>query len=148
VTETIALASDHGALELRAMARQHIAARGLDVLDLGTNGPESVDYPDFAARVAEAIAAGKAARAILMCGTGIGISIAANRYPFLRAALVSDVTGARLCREHNDANVLALGGRTTGPQVALDCIDTFLDTPFDGGRHVRRVEKMGAMPAV
>ncbi len=130
------------------MARQHIAARGLDVLDLGTNGPESVDYPDFAARVAEAIAAGKAARAILMCGTGIGISIAANRYPFLRAALVSDVTGARLCREHNDANVLALGGRTTGPQVALDCIDTFLDTPFDGGRHVRRVEKMGAMPAV
>ncbi len=130
------------------MARQHIAGRGLDVLDLGTNGPESVDYPDFAARVAEVIAAGKAVRAILMCGTGIGISIAANRYPFLRAALVSDVTGARLCREHNDANVLALGGRTTGPQVALDCIDTFLDTPFDGGRHVRRVEKMGAMPAV
>lgn len=148
MTETIALASDHGALELRAMARQHIAGRGLDVLDLGTNGPESVDYPDFAARVAEVIAAGKAVRAILMCGTGIGISIAANRYPFLRAALVSDVTGARLCREHNDANVLALGGRTTGPQVALDCIDTFLDTPFDGGRHVRRVEKMGAMPAV
>jgi len=148
VTDVIALASDHGALDLRALARDHIAGRGLETLDLGTDGPESVDYPDFAERVARAIAEGKAARAILLCGTGIGISIAANRYPFLRAALAHDVTSARLCREHNDANVLVLGGRTTGPQVALDCIDTFLDTPFDGGRHVRRVEKLGAMPAL
>nr|WP_221236998.1 ribose 5-phosphate isomerase B [Roseospira goensis] len=140
------MASDHGALDLRALVSDHLKTRGIAVLDLGTHGPESVDYPDFAARLADVVHSGRAARGILMCGTGIGISIAANRYAFLRAALVHDVTGARLCREHNDANVLVLGGRTTGPEVARDCVDVFLDTAFAGGRHARRVEKLGAMP--
>lgn len=146
MSDVIAFASDHGAIELRSLLRDHAAARGLSVLDLGTEGTGSVDYPDFAATLADAIRNGQAGRGVLLCGTGIGISIAANRYPFLRAALVHDVTGARLCREHNDANVLVLGGRTTGPEVARDCLDTFLDTPFEGGRHSRRVEKLGALP--
>ncbi|WP_343031065.1 ribose 5-phosphate isomerase B [Roseospira navarrensis] len=148
MSDVIALASDHGAIDLRTQVRDHLAARGLETLDLGTHGPESVDYPDFAAVLAEALRDGRAARGILLCGTGIGISIAANRYPFLRAALVHDVTSARLCREHNDANVLVLGGRTTGPEVARDCVDTFLDTAFEGGRHARRVEKLGTPPAL
>lgn len=148
MSDVIALASDHGALELRALIRDHLAGRGLSPLDLGTDGPESVDYPDFAVRLATALAEGRAARGVLLCGTGIGISIAINRYAFIRGALAHDVSSARLCREHNDANVLVMGGRTIGPQVALDCVDTFLDTPFDGGRHVRRVEKLGAMPAL
>ncbi len=148
MTDAIALASDHGAIDLRAQLREHVTARGLEAVDLGTHGPDSVDYPDFAAALAKSIQEGRAARGILLCGTGIGASIAINRYPFIRAALVHDVTGARLCREHNDANVLVLGGRTTGPEVARQCVDAFLDVGFEGGRHVRRVEKLGAMPAV
>lgn len=144
----IALASDHGAVELRTLLRAHIEERGLPTLDLGTEGADSVDYPDFACRLAEALREGRAARGVLLCGTGIGISIAVNRYAFIRAALVHDVTGARLCREHNDANVLVLGGRTTGPAVAIQCVDAFLDTPFEGGRHERRVGKLGAMPPI
>jgi len=144
----IALASDHGAVELRALLRTHVEDRGLTALDLGTDGAESVDYPDFAEKLAQALHEGRAQRGILLCGTGIGISIAINRYPFIRAALIHDVTGARLCREHNDANVLVLGGRTTGPAVAMDCVDAFLDTPFAGGRHERRVSKLGAMPSL
>lgn len=142
----IALASDHGAIELRTQLRAHIEARGLTTLDLGTHGAESVDYPDVAGLLAQALHEGRATRGVLLCGTGIGISIAVNRYPFIRAALVHDVSGARLCREHNDANVLVLGGRTTGPAVATDCVDAFLDTPFEGGRHERRVSKLSAMP--
>lgn len=147
VSSVIAFASDHGATDLRTTLQDHVAGRGIEVLDLGTHGPESVDYPDFAAILARALKGGRAARGVLLCGTGIGISIAANRYSFIRAALVHDVTGARLCRQHNDANVLVFGGRTTGPEVARDCLDVFLDTPFEGGRHARRVEKLGAMPS-
>jgi ribose 5-phosphate isomerase B len=128
--------------------RDHVESRGLEALDLGTHGTDSVDYPDFAAELARAIQDGRAERGILLCGTGIGASIAINRYPFIRAALVHDVTGARLCREHNDANVLVLGGRTTGPEVAKDCVNAFLDIAFEGGRHARRVEKLGAMPSL
>jgi len=147
VTQSIiALASDHGAVELRTLLRAHIEKRGFTTLDLGTDGSDSVDYPDFAALLAGALKDGRADCGILLCGTGIGISVAANRYPFIRAALVHDVTGARLCREHNDANVMVLGGRTTGPAVATDCVDAFLYTPFEGGRHERRVGKLGAMP--
>jgi ribose 5-phosphate isomerase B len=148
MSDAIALASDHGAIDLRIAIRDHIAARGLETLDLGTEGTESVDYPDFAALLAKAIRDGRATRGILFCGTGIGISIAVNRYPFIRGGLVHDVTGARLCRQHNDANVLVMGGRTTGVEVARDCVDTFLDTAFEGGRHARRVEKLGAMPGL
>jgi len=148
VSDTIVLASDHGAIDLRTAMRDHIVARGLEVLDLGADGSQSVDYPDYAALLAEAIRDGRAARGILLCGTGIGISIAINRYLFIRGALVHDVTGARLCRQHNDANVLVMGGRTTGVEVARDCVDAFLDTEFEGGRHARRIEKLGAMPPV
>jgi len=148
VSKAIVLASDHGAIDLRCLMRDHVESRGLEALDLGTHGPDSVDYPDFAAELARAIHDGRAERGILLCGTGIGASIAINRYPFIRAALVHDVTGARLCREHNDANVLVLGGRTTGPETAKDCVNAFLDIAFEGGRHARRVEKLGAMPSL
>jgi ribose 5-phosphate isomerase B len=141
--ETIALASDHGAIELRAFIRKDLEQKGYRVVDLGTEGSDSVDYPDFATAMATALKEGKAQRGILMCGTGIGISIAANRFAHVRAALVHDAFGARMAREHNDANVLVMGGRTIGPEVAKDCVDIFLKTPFDGGgRHARRVAKL------
>lgn len=115
---------------------------GHEVLDLGTNGGESVDYPDFADKMAEALADGRAAFGVLICGTGIGISIAANRHRHVRAARCCDSTDARLARQHNDANVLVLGSRTSGWETARDCVLMFLDTQFEGGRHERRVRKM------
>jgi ribose 5-phosphate isomerase B len=141
--ETIAIAADHAGFELKAVLVDDLRKAGVKVVDLGTNSTESVDYPDFADAVAKALKAGKAARGVLVCGTGIGISIAANRHKGVRAALCRDATDARLAREHNDANVLVLGGRTTGVEVARDCLKSFLSTPFSGGRHARRVEKMG-----
>lgn len=140
----IAIACDHAGLALKADLAAALVDAGLRVLDLGTHGPESVDYPDFADALAAALADGRASRGILICGTGIGISIAANRHPHVRAALCHDATTARLCREHNDANVLVLGARTTGAEVARDCLKSFLATPFAGGRHARRVDKLGA----
>jgi ribose 5-phosphate isomerase B len=140
--KTIAIASDHGGVELKVQLAKDLADWGWQVLDLGTDGPDSVDYPDFAVKVAEALKSGKADRAILLCGTGIGISIAANRFSHLRAALVHDAFGARMCRQHNDANVLVMGGRTIGPEIARDCLRLFLDTEFEGGRHARRVAKL------
>lgn len=143
-SETIALASDHGGIEMKSMLAQELAKKGYAVLDLGTDGPASVDYPDFAAAMAQALKDGRAARGILLCGTGIGISIAANRFDHIRAALVHDAYGARMCREHNDANVLVLGARTTGSEVAKQCVDIFLTTEFEGGRHANRVAKLSA----
>ena len=140
--QTIAVASDHGGIELKALICSELEGRGLGVLDLGTDGPSSVDYPDFAMKLAEAIKEGRAARGVLICGTGIGISIAANRHAHIRAALVHDAFGARMARQHNDANVLVLGGRTIGSEVAKDCLVLFLETPFEGGRHARRVAKL------
>lgn len=141
-SDTIAIASDHGGYDLKADLIKDIEARQLQVLDLGTHGPESVDYPDFADAMARAIRDGKAARGVLLCGSGIGISIAANRYPELRAALVHDGLTARLSRQHNDANVLVMGGRLVGPELAKDCLEIFLKTEFEGGRHARRVAKL------
>ncbi len=140
--ETIAIAADHAGFELKTALAEELARRGFDVLDLGTDGPASVDYPDFADKLARALAEGRARRGLLVCGTGIGIAIAANRHRHVRAAVCGGSTEARLARRHNDANVLALGARVVGPEVALDCLATFLDTPFDGGRHQRRVAKM------
>ena len=140
MADMIAIASDHGGFELKNALVEHLKKEGYNVADLGTHTADSVDYPDIAARMAEAIRNGEAERGILLCGTGIGISIAANRFPFIRAALVHDAFGARLCREHNNANVLVLGGRTTGPEVAFDCARFFLTTDFMGDRHARRVE--------
>ncbi|MGN0905214.1 MAG: ribose 5-phosphate isomerase B [Alphaproteobacteria bacterium] len=145
MTGIVAIASDHGGFELKELLVKKMQDDGYNVLDLGTNSTQSVDYPDYAAAMAEALKDGRAERGILLCGTGIGISIAANRYPFIRAALVHDAFGARLCREHNDANVLVLGGRTTGIEIACDCVRLFLTTPFAGDRHARRVGKLSHM---
>lgn len=139
---TLAIASDHGGVEMKTILKEELIARGIAVLDLGTDGPGSVDYPDFAAAMAKVIREGKAEAGILICGTGIGISIAANRYPEIRAALVHDGYTARMARLHNDANVMCLGGRVIGVEIAKDCLGIFLDTEFEGGRHARRVAKL------
>ena len=143
---TVALASDHAGYALKEELKAQVADLGHTVLDLGTHGPESVDYPDFGAALAAAIADGRAGTGIVVCGSGIGISIAANREPAVRAALCHAVTPARLCRQHNDANVLALGARMIGAETARDCVHTFLTTEFEGGRHQRRVDKLGRGP--
>jgi ribose 5-phosphate isomerase B len=141
--DAILLASDHAGFALKGALKDALAARGLAVLDLGPNNDDSIDYPDMAEMLVQAFRAGKGDRGVLICGTGIGIGIAANRYPDIRAATCQDATSARLARAHNDANVLCLGARIVGPQVALDCVDAFLKTPFEGGRHQRRVAKLG-----
>ena len=140
----IYLASDHAGTLLKDQICEQLAKIGYEIKDLGANGSESVDYPDFAANLAEAMLQDEGAKGILVCGSGIGISIAANRFSHIRAALVTDVTAARLSRQHNDANVLALGERLTGIATALDCVDTFLTTAFEGGRHQRRVDKLSS----
>ncbi len=142
--KSLAIGSDHAGFDLKAKLAEELRSSGYEVLDVGTNdGASSVDYPDFGKAVAEAVTSGKADGGVVVCGTGIGISIAANRHPGIRAALCHDVTMARLCREHNDANILALGARLIGETVAKDCLDAFLNTEFAGERHVRRVEKLG-----
>lgn len=141
-SDPIAVASDHGGFELKNIVIADLKSAGVPVLDLGTTSGESVDYPDYANALARALAEGKARRGVLLCGTGIGVSMAANRHKGIRAAVCRDVTDARLARQHNDANVLCLGGRTTGPEVARDVLRTFLSTEFEGGsRHVRRIAK-------
>jgi ribose 5-phosphate isomerase B len=144
---TIALASDHAGFELKDAIKAKLEAEGYSLLDLGTNGPASVDYPDFGAAMGQAIANGDAQRGILVCGSGIGISIAANRNPAVRAALVQTGLAAKLSRLHNDANVIALGARLIGIETAFDCVDAFLNTNFEGGRHQRRVDKMAGTPS-
>ena len=139
-----AIVSDHAGFEMKTWLRALLDEQGFAALDLGPPNSDPVDYPDMAGRLALAIRDGQAQRGVVICGSGIGISIAANRYPWIRAALCYDVTTARLAREHNDANVLALGARLIGLQVARDCLLTFLDTPFAGGRHLERVAKLGS----
>jgi len=140
--ETIVIASDHAGFDLKEILKAELEARGFAALDLGTTNRDSVDYPDFADRVAGAIKDGRARRGVLICGTGIGIAMAANRHRHLRAAVCHDVSSARLSRLHNDANVLALGARLIGVEVAKDCLGAFLTTAYEGGRHDRRVAKM------
>lgn len=142
--KTVAIASDHAGVGLKDELKTELARLGYAALDLGTNGPASVDYPDFGHALAQAIEGGRAAFGIAICGSGIGISIAANRHKGVRAALCHDGLTARLAREHNDANVLALGARIVGSETALDCLRQFLATPFSGGRHERRVAKLSA----
>jgi ribose 5-phosphate isomerase B len=140
--DTVALAADHAGFELKNRLAREIGERGLEVLDLGTNDGSAVDYPDMAARLAAALGEGRAPRGVLVCGTGLGISIAANRHRHVRAALCHDVTTATMARLHNDANVLALGARVIGIAIAIDCLRAFLDTAFEGGRHRERVDKL------
>lgn len=138
----IAIASDHAAVEMKSALVGWLRDSGFEVLDLGTDGTASVDYPDYGYRLARAIEQGEAPRGIALCGSGIGISIAVNRNPACRCALVSEPLSARLAREHNDANVLALGARLTGLDMAKAAIDAFLTTDFLGDRHTRRVDKL------
>ena len=138
----IAIVSDHAAYDMKTLLAGHLREEGYEVLDLGTTSTDSVDYPDYGYRLAEAIADGRAEKGVALCGSGIGISISVNRHPACRCALVSDGLAARLAREHNDANVLALGARLIGIETAKDCLAQFLATPFAGGRHQRRVDKL------
>jgi ribose 5-phosphate isomerase B len=142
VAERIAIASDHAAVDMKAELAEHLRGQGHDVLDLGPGGADPVDYPDYGYRLAQAIASGEAAKGVAICGSGIGISIAVNRNPAARAALVSEPLSARLAREHNDANVIAMGARLIGINMAKECVDVFLGTAFGGERHRRRVEKL------
>ena len=136
----IAIGSDHGGFELKQEIMAHLAKRGLEYRDFGTYTPESCDYPVYGKAVAHAVASGECERGIIICGTGIGISITANKIPGIRAALCTDCFCAEATRLHNDANILALGGRVVGPGLALKIVDTFLDTPFSGDeRHKRRI---------
>ena len=138
----ISIASDHAGFGLKQVVISHLKDQGYNVIDLGTNGGGSVDYPDFAHKLAENIRGRRSEKGVLVCGSGVGISIAANRHNEIRAALIHDALGAKMCRQHNDANVIVFGGRMIGQDVALDCLDTFLTTEFEGGRHARRVDKI------
>lgn len=142
----LAIASDHAAFALKQDLLAWLGEHGHEVEDLGTGDIESVDYPDYGYKLAERIASGRIERGIALCGSGIGIAIAVNRVPQARCALVSEPVSARLARAHNDANVIALGSRLIGPDMARECIEVFLATPFAGGRHARRVEKLTKVP--
>ncbi|MTI66369.1 MAG: ribose 5-phosphate isomerase B [Firmicutes bacterium] len=138
----IAIGSDHGGLELKENIRKYLKEEGIDFLDLGTDSDESVDYPEFGYKVSKAVKDGECDLGIVCCGTGIGISISANKVKGVRCALCSDCYSARMAREHNNANVLALGGRVVGKDLAIEIVDTFLKGKFQGGRHERRVNKI------
>jgi ribose 5-phosphate isomerase B len=141
----IALAADHAGYLLKDELAHWLREQGHEVADLGTNGPESVDYPEYGKRLARAVASGDAERGVAVCGSGIGISIAVNREPKCRCARVDDPLSASLAREHNDANVLAMGGRLIGSDMAKACVLAFLGTDFAGGRHQRRVDQLSAI---
>ncbi len=138
----IALGADHGGFELKEKVKTHLIKNGYEVLDLGTNSCDSVDYPEFGHAVGNVVAEKKAEFGIVICGTGIGISIAANKVAGIRAALCTNTTMARLTREHNNANILAMGGRIIGDVLALEMVDVFLTTEFQGGRHEKRIDKI------
>lgn len=141
----IAIGSDHAGYQLKETIKSHLAGSGVEVDDLGTTGEASVDYPDYAAAVARQVASGASDLGVLVCGTGIGMAISANKVRGIRAASVESLEAARLSRAHNDANVLTLGARITPSDLALGIVRTFLATPFDGGRHQRRVDKITAL---
>ncbi len=140
----IAIAADHAAVSLKTLLADWLRGEGHDVLDLGTHGPDRVDYPDYGHALADAIATGRAERGVALCGSGIGISIAANRHPACRCALVSEPLSAALARHHNDANAIALGARLIGEEMAKACLTAFLSAEFEGGRHQARVDKLSA----
>jgi ribose 5-phosphate isomerase B len=141
----IAVGSDHGGARLKCFLLELLRAKGLEVYDCGTRGDEPVDYPDFGREVSLRVSQGNAERGVLVCTSGIGMSIVANKYPGVRAALVQDLDGARSSREHNNSNVLVLGGAKTGNALAQQILEIWLETPFAGGRHQRRVEKIAAL---
>lgn len=138
----IAIASDHAALDLKAELREWLVEQGHEVADLGPDTTDSVDYPDYGYKLASVVADGTAERGIALCGSGVGISMSVNRNPAVRCALVSEPVSASLSRQHNDANVVAMGARLIGSDMAKACIAAFLETEFEGGRHQRRVDKL------
>lgn len=142
----LAIGSDHAGFDLKEIIKSWLQAEGHQVEDLGCHAPERVDYPLYAQKVAQAVAGGQAERGVLVCGSGIGVSIAANRIPGVRAALVNEPLSARLSREHNDANVVCMGARLVGPDMAREILRVFLETPFAGGRHQARVEQIDSVP--
>ena len=141
----IAIGSDHGGFALKQEIMKHLEERKLEYIDFGTYSSDSCDYPQYGAAVGRAVASGSCERGILICGTGIGISISANKIHGVRAALCGDCFSAEMTRRHNDANIVALGARVVGSGLALKIVDTFLDTEFEGGRHERRVQQMMAL---
>jgi ribose 5-phosphate isomerase B len=143
----VALASDHGGYQLKGEIIDYLKSKNYELIDLGTNSEESVDYPEYGAKAAQAIINGEADCAIIMCGSGIGISIAANKFKGIRAALCFDAYTAKMCRQHNDANIMAIGGRITTIDRAKDMVDLFLETDFEGGRHQRRIDKLDELAA-
>ncbi len=143
MTIKLAIASDHAGFALKEHIKKNFKAVPVEWVDLGTNSTDSVDYPDFGKKIADAVAKGEFEKGVAICGSGIGISIACNRNPKIRAALCSDSTMARLSRLHNNANILCMGERLTGTEVALDVVKAFLETEFEGGRHTTRVDKLG-----
>ena len=136
------IGSDHAGYQMKEKVIAHLRKRGVEVEDVGTHGEESVDYTDFGRKVASKVSDATFDRGILMCGTGLGMSMVANRFPGVRAALANDLFSAIMSRRHNDSNILVMGGRLIGDTLALQLVDTWLDTPFEGGRHQRRLEKM------
>lgn len=141
----IAMGSDHGGIHLKNQLKAHLEEKGYEIMDCGTYTEDSCDYPDFAEKVCKEVVAGSVEKGILVCGTGIGISMAANKCKGIRAALAADVFSAKMAAEHNNANVICMGERTTGVGLAEMMVDTFLETPFAGGRHQRRIDKIMAL---
>jgi ribose 5-phosphate isomerase B len=141
----VALGADHAGVHLKDAVKTWLVGHGHQVIDFGTNSTDSVDYPDYAAAVATAIVSGQAARGVLVCGTGIGMAIAANKIAGVRAIQCMDAASAKISREHNDTNVLALGARTTGEPAAMGIVETWLAATFEGGRHTKRLDKVSAL---
>jgi ribose 5-phosphate isomerase B len=141
----IVLASDHGGYDLKEVIKKHLTDKGYEIMDLGTNSEESVDYPDYGFAAGEVVAEGKADAGIVFCGSGIGICIAANKVKGVRCALLTSVEMAVLAKSHNDANVISLGGRLTPPDLAIEIVDTWLNTDAEGGRHQRRIDKLNQL---
>ncbi len=138
----VAVGADHGGLDLKKVIVEVLSADAIEVIDVGTNSPASVDYPDYAEKVAKLVIAKEVDFGILVCGTGIGMCIAANKFPGIRAALAWDIFTARMARRHNNANILTIGGRVTGPELAKEIVRTFVREPYEGGRHEARIEKI------
>jgi ribose 5-phosphate isomerase B len=139
--DPVVIGCDHAAYPLKETIRKFLIGAGIEVSDVGTHSEESVDYPDYGARVAAAVSAGTFGRGILLCGSGIGMSMVANRFPGVRAALCNDLFSAIMCRKHNDANILVLGGRVIGETLAIEIVKAWLETGFEGGRHQTRLDK-------
>lgn len=138
---SIIIGSDHAAFPLKEKIKSFLTDNRIDVIDVGTSGLESVDYTEFGMKVASAVSSGEYSRGILLCGTGLGMSMLANRFPHVRAALCNDIFSVKMSREHNNSNILVMGGRVIGETLAIECVKTWLETPFEGGRHQARLDK-------